>query len=323
MASIFIGIYSWLVADTGGGDGHKELAQKAFSSEVLVFVGKSPVYYRDIEWAYKFSVLGLNDRDDLSFFPEVGDRLHELLAPLKDRLVAGLIERKLLFEFIRASGEMDLERPELYTNCLEEWRLATRDRPPGDPLLSTSEDKERLKRRICEWDIVKNYLAKEVFGRIKVDDKEMSEYFQAHRGEFRKRRRVVIQQIVLASEREASKVRNIAKSHNFGKLAEKYSITPEASQQGRVGPFAKGEMPRIFNVAFSMRVGEIRGVLKSTYGFHIIKLEKKLPRHEPNLTDVAGLIRRRIRKQKEEKEYQKWLELALNTVAVESPKPLW
>lgn len=290
-----------------------------FESEVMVYVGGTPIYRRDLERDYMFNLDSLNAREDLSFFPPVGDKLDFLLKPLRDRLLEGLIERKLLFEFIRLSGDLDLTRPELYTHCLAEWKLAMDRRPIGKNLLMNSEDKKRLKERICELDIIRNYLKAHIYRKITISDKEVAGYFQIHRSEFSKKRRVAVQQIVLASEKEANRIRAMIRSDNFGSLAREYSITPEADRAGRLTPFSEGEMPRIFNTAFSMRVGEIRGVLKSTYGFHIIKLEKKLPRQEAQLSDVAGLIRQRIRVKKEEREYQRWLELALSTISVESP----
>jgi parvulin-like peptidyl-prolyl isomerase len=60
---------------------------------------------------------------------------------------------------------------------------------------------------------------------------------------------------------------------NFAALAKKYSIdTSSAKKGGDVGYFGRGVMVAPFeNATFSMKVGQIR-LVKSTFGWHIIKL---------------------------------------------------
>ena len=112
------------------------------------------------------------------------------------------------------------------------------------------------------------------FSNVIVSDREIEAFYRNNIKSFQHGKRVVIRQIVLASESEAKRVRHRVRNHNFERYAREKSITPEAVDGGLLGPFEKGEMPRIFDVAFSMGRGEIKGILKSTYGFHIIKLEK-------------------------------------------------
>ena len=45
-----------------------------------------------------------------------------------------------------------------------------------------------------------------------------------------------------------------------------------------LGRIKRGDMPRFFDVAFQMRRGQISGVLKSIYGFHIIQVLKNIKR---------------------------------------------
>jgi hypothetical protein len=60
---------------------------------------------------------------------------------------------------------------------------------------------------------------------------------------------------------------------NFAALAKKYSTDPgSAKKGGDLGYFARGTMVAPFDqAAFSMKVGQIR-LVKSQYGWHIIKL---------------------------------------------------
>jgi peptidyl-prolyl cis-trans isomerase C len=161
-----------------------------------------------------------------------------------------------------------------------------------------------------------------VFSKVVVTEQEISEYFNSHHNEFNQGERVVIRQIVLATEKEANEINYKVTKNNFEALARKHSISPESENGGLIGPFARQEMPPEFDIAFTMRPGEIKGVMKSSYGFHIIKLERLMPKVKQSLSDATSRIKDILLKKKREEEYRKWVELALNVIPVRGPKPL-
>ncbi|SME89051.1 peptidylprolyl isomerase [Pseudobacteriovorax antillogorgiicola] len=314
------GVYFWKILNTGIyiPDSDDLSYDRFANNKNLLVVGDKAITYDDVEWEYNLLTQGLIDDSDLTSIPEVYNREEQLKA-LRERLVANLIERKLLFEFIEQDSDFNLSDPARYTDCVGDWQKTI---DQNNEFFLAATDKERLKNRLCERDIILQYLNERIFAQVEVTDKEVADYYSANIKSFEFPKRVVIRQIVLASENEAKRVRHRVRVHNFERYAREMSITPEAENGGLLGPFAKGDMPRIFDVAFSMRRGEIRGILKSTYGFHIIKLEKKLPKSKLSLGEARPKIELELRKQKQEKEYQKWVELALSAVPVESPKPL-
>ena len=92
--------------------------------------------------------------------------------------------------------------------------------------------------------------------------------------------RVRASHIVVANEDTAKAlVDRILKGENFGELAFKYSIAPDAKRnRGDLGYFTWGAMVDDFqNVAFSMEPGEVSPPVKTAFGFHIIKLIDKAP----------------------------------------------
>jgi peptidyl-prolyl cis-trans isomerase D len=81
---------------------------------------------------------------------------------------------------------------------------------------------------------------------------------------------------------------------NFSDLARKNSQdTGSASQGGYLGPFQRGQMVKEFeDAAFAMNAGEISGLVRSQYGYHIIKVMR---RETPTLELSRRLLEADIR----------------------------
>jgi len=314
-----IGAYTWKISHTGSAGGKAMMAHRApeFSQRaVLVYVGEKPISSQELDFEYSLLTSGVFDSEELTPIPDLGSRFEKELTPLKENLVAGLIERKLLFQFLLKDESFDHDNSGRFVACLKEWQETV---AASGELIAEADDQERLKTRLCEKSIITQYLRERIFSKIQIADAEIVEYYKNHASEFRLPPRIVIRQIVLASEKEAIDMRNGLNRANFAARAKQYSITPEAAEGGLLGPFAKGEMPEIFDTAFTMQTGNIYGILKSTYGFHLIMLEKKLSRVDLSLTEATPTIKALLRKKQQEEEYRKWVELAQNAIPVRMP----
>ena len=83
-----------------------------------------------------------------------------------------------------------------------------------------------------------------------------------------------------------------------------------------IGPYKRGDMPRFFDVAFQMRRGQISGVLKSIYGFHIIQVLKKYRKRTLTFEEARPIIKEKILADKKQEVYKEWVEEALKAVNV-------
>ena len=83
-----------------------------------------------------------------------------------------------------------------------------------------------------------------------------------------------------------------SKGEDFAKLANDNTEDPSGKGQGgQLPPFGRGQMvPEFEQAAFEMKPGEIRGPVKTQFGYHIIKLLSKLPAHIRSFDEVRGQI---------------------------------
>ena len=297
-----------------------EVVTTAYQVPVLVEVAGEKIQKGEIDWEYNLMLEGVFEAESMTPIPDLGSRYHDELQTLRKSLTASLVERKMLYSFVKNDKEFDLNDPARFTTCLNAWREAIHSE---SKIFSSRENKIRLKTRLCEQSVLKQYLKERVFSKIHVTDNEILEYYKNHASEYRIPERVLILQVLLADEPAARKVRNQITQNNFAELAMVHSIAPESETGGLLGPFSKGTMPNVFDVAFHMRRSEISPILKSPYGYHVIMLIERTPGTQASLDKVRDLIRGLLRHKREQDEYLRLVERALATVDVSTPAPLW
>ncbi len=128
------------------------------------------------------------------------------------------------------------------------------------------------------------------------DPAAIKEYAEAHRSEFTLPDEVHAQQILVASPEEAkSLLDQLRAGASFAALARKESLSPDARAGGDLGFFPRGVMPAPFDeICFSLKPGQLSGIVRSSYGFHIFKLLERRPAHRRTLEELAPGIGLRL-----------------------------
>ena len=317
-----LGVALWLAIN-----GHKitEVRERDIPSfdnlsrgSTLVEVAGTPIDSEDLEWEYNLHVKGMTGTGEMTPIPDLGGKLERELSPLKQSLLSGMIERKLLFKYLQLDKKFDIEDPSRFTSCLKEWQTTIELNPEQ---FQSNRSKELLKNRLCERSIVLQYAESRIFPLATPTDGQITEYYKNHQPEFRIPPTAIVRQVVLVDEPHAKKIKQEINQHNFQNMARQHSITPEGEADGgKVGPFAKGDVPAVFDVSFEMQPGQISEILKSTYGFHIIMLQEKRPKRVLSLKEATPKIRVALFAKRKEEEYRKWLEAALNSIPITSPR---
>ncbi|MBM4251183.1 MAG: hypothetical protein FJ146_04380 [Deltaproteobacteria bacterium] len=321
-----LGAYCWRVKNSGvtAPLERETMAEPAPGAEHLgaysfIKVGEETISQEDIEWEFKQHVDAVTETDALTLIPDLGDRYVQELTPLKRALIGTAIERKLLFAFLKRDHGFDYEQPTRYSKCLAEWQESVRPNESG----LTRFDRDRLKARLCERSILSQYLQERLFAEIKIEERDLLEYYKNHMADFKLQEQVKIRHILAANEASAKTLKSQANAANFEALARQYSIAPEGVNGGVLGPFSKGSMPAVFEVAFHLKTGEISELLKSNYGYHIIQVMQHLPKQQKSFQEVRHQIECTVRRVRQEEIYGKWVEKALAAIDVTTPKAVW
>lgn len=214
----------------------------------------------------------------------VGEQGSSLNAEEAGRLFDEFIGYKLAAH--RAAGQNVALSVEEKTRILEE----SRPNPGSDDGSAPKAAPDDL----LEAALVDKYWSRQVNGLV-VEPEEISSYYESHKNEFVRPERFRISQILVSSEDEAEKILSrlrIAGESLFRRTAKEESEAPEAAKGGLMGVFSAGQLPpELETIAFALDEGRISRVVQTEYGFHILRLDKKLPAGFMEYAEAAPLIR--------------------------------
>jgi peptidyl-prolyl cis-trans isomerase D len=122
---------------------------------------------------------------------------------------------------------------------------------------------------------------------VDINEWEIRAYYEDNPSMFKQEKEVRARHILFrvpsnATEDEEEKIKEKALSvlekarsgQDFSELAREYSEGPTKEQGGDLGYFSEGQMIESFEeAAFDMEKGKISDLVKTTYGYHIIKVE--------------------------------------------------
>ena len=160
-------------------------------------------------------------------------------------------------------------------------------------------------------------------GLLSLPDDALLRHFEEHRHLYRRPEQVQIRQIVVDNESQARNLRSeLVDGADFPALAADHSVAPEAGAGGLLPPFARGELPEVFNRAFGLSSRELSQVIESPYGFHIFKLESKIPQHEPELSELREDITLELQQRRLEELRRDWLRGLRREAEIKLNEPL-
>jgi peptidyl-prolyl cis-trans isomerase C len=91
----------------------------------------------------------------------------------------------------------------------------------------------------------------------------------------------------------------------FADAAAEHSKCPSSRNGGSLGEFSRGQMvPEFDEACFTMEVGELRGPVKTQFGYHLIQLDAINEAKPLAFSDVREELVRRLTAEKQQSPYR-------------------
>lgn len=142
---------------------------------------------------------------------------------------------------------------------------------------------------------------------IKISDADITKYYNDNKDKFEQGPRVKVRHILVATEPEAKAIlAQLKKGADFSKLAKEKSKCPSSQRGGDLGWVTQGRMdPQFEKAAFALKKGQMSGIVKSSFGYHIIICDDVEAKKEKNLAEIKPQIERQLQREKKEEAINK------------------
>jgi len=229
-----------------------------------------------------------------------------ILASFGDQTIT-LGEFNQIWEEVPEEYKLQLDKSMVLDQMISEKLLIQESKNIG-----LEEDNDVLEqiKKMTEQILVQVLIERKILDKIKVNDEEVSEYYEQNRDNFTEKEQVHLYNILLETEEEAQNVLEQLKAgEDFSEIAIEKSSGPSATQGGDLGYIAKGTIiPEIEEVVFALEVEELSEAIKTDFGFHILKITDKKPETVKALEDVKEDILQTLLPTKQKEAFENLLE---------------
>ena len=237
-----------------------------------------------------------------------------------------LISQKLLEKEIQQySSKVDEEQVDNYMDVVRRDRHMSEEQFKAALAQSgmSMDDFRKHAREELEKEVM---LRQQVRQRVDISDADIQAYYDAHKADFTvTTEKMRIAQILIGVPQNATpqqinllqikadKIRKeAAAGADFGDLARKYSDDSSKNNGGELGWFGPNDiMDAVYNAVKNLKPGDVSQVVRTSHGFHILKLEDhQVPGVKP-LDQVRSEIRNELINERANAQLQTWIETDL------------
>lgn len=230
---------------------------------------------------------------------------------IKKELLETLINRELLYQISLKKGygiqpaELDKEFEAIKARFANQKGY---QQALDDMGISEKAFKEQVRRGMS----IQKLLEKELYEKVAVTDQESRSFYDNNPNFFQKPEQVKASHILIKvvegddEEKQAAAKQKIEEvkvkiddGQDFAELARTYSEGPSSTQGGDLGYFDRRKMVKPFSdAAFRLQPGEISPIVKTRFGYHIIKVVDRKPETKLAYEDIKPRLVDSLKKQK-------------------------
>jgi peptidyl-prolyl cis-trans isomerase C len=156
-----------------------------------------------------------------------------------------------------------------------------------------------------------SHLFQEVVSRIEILDEEIETHYDSNRDFYKRPESVTVSEILVDEPALAASLREdlTRAPDRFEEVARQSSQSPEAARGGRLGSFARGELPpSIESVVFELKPGAISEVISTDFGYHVFRVHERREEESLPIEAVRDLIRLELVRQRSDTASESFLD---------------
>jgi len=227
---------------------------------------------------------------------------------LQEALLEQMIEKKILLQAARRMN-IHLSRAEF-----KEKSTALKN-GMDDKAFQGFLKEQGLSQKVWEQATRENFLIEKLMARlaeeanISVSPEEVRRYYEAHREEWHVGEQIKLRQIVVGTEEKAAAIRlSLLKGADFLETARIHSQQVHIDDEGGLGYLSRTEVPLEFDPLFQAEVGSISEVIKTPFGYHLVKVEDHRTARLLSFEETQEQIKKALLNGEKEQAFSHWME---------------
>lgn len=261
--------------------------KKSSTEEMVAIVNEEPILQKDFEeyMAYQKKIAELSGYVAPEMWNQDMKEGKTYEDALKESVLEDMIKNLILVQDAKKQ-EISLSEDELNAEIEKIKGSEEAKKEFEEQLEKLGIDEKYLKEKI----LYPNLLIGRYFEKtIEIDDEEAKAFYDEYYLTFN---RVRARHILVDDEDKAKAIKKkLSEGGDFEELAREYSTCPSKEKGGDLGYFTMGKMdPAFEKAAFDLKIGEVSNVVKSSFGYHLIKLEDKATTFEANKQEVINAM---------------------------------
>jgi len=260
---------------------------------------------------------GYNEIEQTSTPDQVATKKAELRKVLTDELISELLIKDRADRIGVSVTEAEIR--EATGRLKEQYGIAT-DQQFDESLQKSGLTRADMETRLRDTLISNKVFGRELRSRDELTDRELRERYDREKERYRLPERAHLREIVIlrpenpaAAEKAGEKATDVANqargSADFAKLAQTFSESGSKDKGGDLGDVARGELlPDLDKAVFNSPAGTVIGPLSTKSGWHILKVETRLPSEVPAFESLKEKIRKDASDDAFQRDYKAYIE---------------
>ena len=249
----------------------------------------------------------------------------EVIKEYRKKKLDELVTRKLMVEEAKERNIeiADEEKDKMFNDYIE--RVKSQNNLSDEKLLETLKQQgidslDQYKSMFLDQSndgMLLNELQEQVLNDVTISEEKLKTYYEDNKSQFEVKKQVKASHILFKTEEkskeeakaEAGKVlTKLEEGKDFSELAKEYSEGPTAKNGGDLGYITKDDVVSEFaEVAFAMEVGEVSELVKSKFGYHIIKVIDKKAAGTKSFSEAKDSIESRLLSSKKQQVWDEFV----------------